>query len=73
MRGGECLHQAFGVSTRGHGHEGAGAGRGKRAASRGMVLRADQITVTNGCTEALTLALRALGFLAAEPERLPQG
>ena len=46
--------------TRRYGHPELRDVLAKRAASRGMSLRADQITVTNGCTEALTLALRAL-------------
>ncbi|ARU04555.1 hypothetical protein CCO03_07575 [Comamonas serinivorans] len=46
--------------TRRYGHPDFLAVLAKRAATRGMQLRADQITVTNGAIEALTLALRAL-------------
>jgi len=46
--------------TRRYGHPEFRAILAKRAASRGMQLRPDQITVTHGCMEAITLALRAL-------------
>ncbi len=46
--------------ARRYGHPELRAALAKRAASRGMHLRADQITITHGAMEAVTLALRAL-------------